>query len=367
MNRGHASRLAPSLWPNDSAEPTPWSRSKEGNGHAPSPSDGRSAPAAGRLLRWLVTTPFSLREGQRISFLLGTRTRSASATASAIALMNRARFFGHVLDLGRSCRHSRRRRQVGLSRRPVTVALYEPLSVVELDERPHGLGELVDISPGPGPDALLLQGSDEPLGAAVTRRLADVGRGVADPEPGERAGEVRARVLRSPVMPTGDSACDVGGELPEAIPHRGVDRLERCEAVTAARHGGPGLGRVVVHRHESPDPPVSGRVGHGRIRAPQQVRSLRDDRAVVRPWPPTSPGSLRRKQACLPHEAQHALATHPDAVLAPQPRRHLAVALARERRTADRLADLHQEPIVGDRGAWTTLGGEPGPVLWTRS
>ncbi len=90
MNRGHASRLAPSLWPNDSAEPTPWSRSKEGNGHAPSPSDGRSAPAAGRLLRWLVTTPFSLREGQRISFLLGTRTRSASATASAIALKRRS-------------------------------------------------------------------------------------------------------------------------------------------------------------------------------------------------------------------------------------------------------------------------------------
>jgi len=60
---------------------------------------------------------------------------------------------------------SGRRRQVRLSRRPVTVPLDEPPGVVELDERAHGLGELLGVAPGSRPDALLLQRSDEPLGA----------------------------------------------------------------------------------------------------------------------------------------------------------------------------------------------------------
>lgn len=57
------------LWPNDAAEPTPWSRSKKGNGRTPSPSDGRSAPAAGRVLPWLGIVPSSPNgETERISF-----------------------------------------------------------------------------------------------------------------------------------------------------------------------------------------------------------------------------------------------------------------------------------------------------------
>lgn len=74
---------------------------------------------------------------------------------------------------------------VGLSRCAVTEAFDQPVGVVELDERGDGLPEFIDVAVDPGPQALLLEGLDPSLGAAVALGLAGVGRGVGDAEPGQ--------------------------------------------------------------------------------------------------------------------------------------------------------------------------------------
>src|SRR6266545_4720154 len=114
------------------------------------------------------------------------------------------------------------------------VPLDEPLRVVELDERTDPLCELLGRLPGPGPDALLLEGADEPLGAPVAGWLAHVGRGIGDAEPPQRPGEVRARVLGSPVVTERDASCDVGSQFTEPVPDRVVDRLECREPIPPA-------------------------------------------------------------------------------------------------------------------------------------
>src|SRR5581483_362970 len=101
---------------------------------------------------------------------------------------------------------------------PMPVALDEPLAVVELHEGTDGRLQRLDRVPPLRPDHLFLQGADEPFGAAVARRLPDVGRGVFDPKPGERPGEVRARVLRAPVVPAADPAGHVRTQRTEAVP-----------------------------------------------------------------------------------------------------------------------------------------------------
>jgi hypothetical protein len=88
-----------------------------------------------------------------------------------------ARFLGHILSLFRSRRVlGLEPGRVGLPRGAVTVTLDQPLGVVALDELRDRLGQLVEARVELRPDALLLQGADEALGAAVARRLADVGR-----------------------------------------------------------------------------------------------------------------------------------------------------------------------------------------------
>src|SRR6266508_3129930 len=142
------------------------------------------------------------------------------------------------------------------------VPLDEPLRVVELDERTDALCELLGRGPGPGPDALLLEGADEPLGAPGAGWLPHVGRRVFDPEPPQRPGEVRARVLGSPVVTERDAPGDVGSEYAEPVPDRVVDRLESGEPIPSLGHGRPYLGAEVVDRDEAPAPAVSGGVGH---------------------------------------------------------------------------------------------------------
>jgi hypothetical protein len=51
------------------------------------------------------------------------------------------------------------------------VALDEPLGVVGLDEAGHRLAEVVDVVVEPSPQALLLEGLDPALGAAVALGL----------------------------------------------------------------------------------------------------------------------------------------------------------------------------------------------------
>ena len=75
------------------------------------------------------------------------------------------------------------------------MALDEPLSVVAVDEAGHGLAQLVNGVVQLDPEALVFERADPALGAAVGLRLAQEGRVIGDPQPGQRAGEVGRAVL----------------------------------------------------------------------------------------------------------------------------------------------------------------------------
>jgi hypothetical protein len=75
----------------------------------------------------------------------------------------------------------------------VAVALDEPRGVVAVDEAGHGLAELIDRVVQLDPQALVLEGTDPALGAAVGLRLTQERGAVGDPEPGQGAGEVAER------------------------------------------------------------------------------------------------------------------------------------------------------------------------------
>src|SRR3990172_9418524 len=99
----------------------------------------------------------------------------------------------------------------------MAVPFDQPLCVVKLGENGHPLAEVVDVLVEPSPQALLLQGADEALGAAVAFRLPRVAGIVSDSQPGEAAGEMVGAVLASPVMTHRHPSGHVGGELAEAI------------------------------------------------------------------------------------------------------------------------------------------------------
>jgi hypothetical protein len=115
---------------------------------------------------------------------------------------------------------------VGLLGCAVAVALNEPGAVVAVDEASHGLAELLDGIVQLNPQALVLEGADPALGAAVGLRLTQERGTVGDPEPGQRAGEMGRAVLRPPVMAQLQTAGDVRAELAPAVNDGVIDRLE---------------------------------------------------------------------------------------------------------------------------------------------
>jgi hypothetical protein len=95
------------------------------------------------------------------------------------------------------------------------VALDEPCGVVAVDEAGHGLAELVDALVQLDPQALVLEGADPALGAAVGLRLTEERRAVGDPKPRQRAGEVGRAVLRPPVVAQLQAAATSGPSWPQ--------------------------------------------------------------------------------------------------------------------------------------------------------
>jgi len=77
------------------------------------------------------------------------------------------------------------------------VSTDQPRGVVAVDEAGDGLAQLVDGVVQLRPQALLLEGTDPALGAAVGLRLTEEGGVVADPQPADRAEEVGRAVLGS--------------------------------------------------------------------------------------------------------------------------------------------------------------------------
>jgi hypothetical protein len=147
-----------------------------------------------------------------------------------------------------------------------------------------------------------------------------------------------------------------------SVDDRVVDRLQGGKAVPDLGHLRPRLGGVVVDAGKDPHPAVNPGPGHGRVRAPAQVRPLGDDRAVVGPRlaPTTNPPGCQ--QPFPPEQVQHPLAADVHAVLATQPSADLALPLPGERRGDQDLADQAQQllsPIGG------TGPGRPGPATDT--
>jgi hypothetical protein len=82
------------------------------------------------------------------------------------------------------------------------------------------------------PTALLLEGADPALGAAVCLRLAQERGIVADAQPGQRAREVGRAVLRTPVVPQLQAAGHIGIQAAApAVDDRIVNRLQGSEPV----------------------------------------------------------------------------------------------------------------------------------------
>src|SRR3954470_13985109 len=109
----------------------------------------------------------------------------------------------------------------------------EPGGVVDLAKDQQGLTEVLDGIEGPHPEQVLLQGADEALGAAVALGGSHEGGRTLDAQEGKLLLEGVGHVLRSVIVPHGETARDLFGESAEAAPHALADRLERLEA------GGP--------------------------------------------------------------------------------------------------------------------------------
>src|SRR4051812_42504263 len=164
--------------------------------------------------------------------------------------------------------------KVELSGRLVAVPLDDPALVVGSLERDERQAELLDGLEAAHPEQVLLQGPDEPLGAAVALRLAHERRRALDAEEADLGLEVVAHVLAPVVGAQPQAGGDVLGERAAALAHRLPDRLERLEAVGApAGMDADALGRAVVdgdehrglalagHHRRSGRSPTSGRPG----------------------------------------------------------------------------------------------------------
>src|SRR4051812_23886481 len=101
---------------------------------------------------------------------------------------------------------------------------------VALPKDQQRLTELLDAVEGPRPEQVLLQGSDEALGAAVPLGRPHEGRRTLDAQEGQLLLESIGHVLAPVIVPHGETACDLFGESAKAAPHALADRLERLEA-----------------------------------------------------------------------------------------------------------------------------------------
>jgi len=110
------------------------------------------------------------------------------------------------------------------------VALDQPGRVVGFPEREQRLPQRLDSLEGPHPEQVFLECTDEPLGTAIALRRPDEGGRTLDAEEGDLLLEVVRHVLRSMVMPHGETTGDRLAEPAEALPHALADRLQGLEA-----------------------------------------------------------------------------------------------------------------------------------------
>src|SRR3954451_23370394 len=112
----------------------------------------------------------------------------------------------------------------------------EPGCVVALPKVEQRLPKLLDGVKGAHPQEVLLECADEALCTAIPLGSPHKGRRACDAQEAEFLLEGVGHVLRSVIVPDGETARDLFGESAEAAPHALADRLERLEA------GGPACG-----------------------------------------------------------------------------------------------------------------------------
>src|SRR5918911_5004578 len=117
-----------------------------------------------------------------------------------------------------------------LGRGSVCVTFHDPGLIIAVPERKERLAQLLDGIEPTQPEQVLLQGSDEALGAAVPFRGTDERRRTLDPEERQLLLKGLRDVLAAVVVPHGQAPSDLGGEGAEALTHALPDRLERLEA-----------------------------------------------------------------------------------------------------------------------------------------
>src|ERR1700761_2381391 len=100
----------------------------------------------------------------------------------------------------------------------------QPSFVVRPLELPQSLDQLGHRGERPNPEELLLQGADEPLGAAVALRLPHEARRAGHAEelqlPPEVVAHVRTAVVVADRQPLGGLGPEAAEALPDALPQR---------------------------------------------------------------------------------------------------------------------------------------------------
>ena len=120
-----------------------------------------------------------------------------------------------------------------LGRGSVCVTFHDPGLIIAVPERKERLAQLLDGIEPTQPEQVLLQSSDEALGAAVPFRGADEHRRTLDPEDRQLLLKGPGDVLAAVIVPNRQAVRGPGGERPEALAHPLPKRLEGLEA------GGP--------------------------------------------------------------------------------------------------------------------------------
>src|SRR5215203_837947 len=110
------------------------------------------------------------------------------------------------------------------------VPLDEPGRVVDLAEDQQRLPKLFDGVEGPHPEQVLLERADEALRTAIPLGGPHEGRRTLDAQEGELLLEGVGHVLRSVIVPNGETARDLLGKSTEAAAHALANGLERLEA-----------------------------------------------------------------------------------------------------------------------------------------
>src|SRR5512144_2893511 len=247
-------------------------------------------------------------------------------------------------------------------RASVAVLFQQPVLIVAIEVGPDGGADLLDVLEDASENDLLLQRADESLGDAVGLGLADEGEAGRHPEELQLVLEVLGHEGTAVVVAQRHPSRGIGADGAEDLADG--ERQRRGGGVAIALFGdvpAETLGVPVFGDDKQRDVAVLDCRDDGAVGAPNDVRRLGGNRAVV-VVRRTGWAALRREQAVLAHDPQHAASADADAVDHPQPRPDLAVPLAGPRRARQVVANGGEQVLVAGPRFRTASAGRA--LLW---